>query len=220
MSSSQTTPGLLGLDRSNTAFHPNTFLRPPSTNAPSTTSVSSSGKKKVHFDGESIAESSGTQPTSVGSTSGPESTTYQRNFGKSVETSSERRPPAQDGQFYDNFTGLGSHLPDIQDGGDFEADVGPDPPYSKSTPTNTTTIPNSTITRLTPSSDLNNLYHRRTRKAWVRAHGPNTKSKRKIEKPAVHNLLVKRKSSIAAIGVKLGSTSPGWFSYFCAITCC
>lgn len=72
MSTSQPSQGLLGLDRTNTAFHPDTFLRSPSATEPSTASVSSNGENKVHFDGESVGESSGTQPTSIASADAPE----------------------------------------------------------------------------------------------------------------------------------------------------
>jgi hypothetical protein len=81
---SHTISGLLGLDRTkrdaDSGFHPNNFPHHPSVNVPSTASRSSGANKKVHFNGESVAESSGTQPTSVSSAYAPKRRQEQANL--------------------------------------------------------------------------------------------------------------------------------------------
>lgn len=183
MSTSEPPPHLIGLDRTDTAFHPNTFLCNPSADGPSTASVSTSGRKKVHFDGESIAESSGTQPTSVGSVHAP---VHNDKTKKVFERDTDSHHPVQNGGLHDTLNGLGDHLPAIQQGGDFDSDVGYDPTSSSSTNANKST------TTLLPTPE-HGLHHRRNQKAWEREHLPTGKSRRNAKKPIVHNVVVEER---------------------------
>lgn len=168
---SQSNPGLLGLDRTNTAGHPDTFQPIRSTNVPSTASRSSAGKRKVHFESSSgsVAESSGTHPTSVGSAPPrPEPTTITHKHGNRVQAGLDHHCPTPHEQVHDTLTGLGGHLPEIKHPGDFDADVGSllEPlPHSDATagpPVSTTAQP--------LVSEVNSPCRSRSKGRWTRKH--------------------------------------------------
>lgn len=193
MSTPQPSQRLLGLDRTNTAFHPDAFLRSPSATEPSTASVFSNGKKKVHFNGESVGESSGTQPTSIASADAPEA---DEDNSKHQNIPEERvdHTSIQHGSLHHTLNSLGGHLPDIHLGGDFEADVV------------SSTVPATTA--LPPTSNVDRLYHRRSKNAWVRKHKP-TKYPRHTDKPKIHDLAVERKTLAMPVEIRQESAIQG-----------
>jgi hypothetical protein len=172
---SQSNPGLLGLDRTNTSGHPDTCQPIRSTNVPSTASRSSAGKRKAHFESGSVAESSGTPPTSVGSAPGPELITVTHEHGNLRQAGFDHHCPNPHEQLYDNLTGLGGHLPEIKHPEDFDKDVEEDvDPLLESLPRSYTTAgPPVSTTAQPPVSEINAPCRSRTQ-GWTRRHIPGT----------------------------------------------
>jgi hypothetical protein len=126
---SHTNPGVPGIDRTNSdlnsRFHPNNFPFAASTKVPSTASTSSARHRKVHFDDESIAESSGTQPTSIGSAYGPTSSKARDKARAVVEEDGNGTDydALRNGQLQDTLSGLGEQFGSSTHGRDLEAGV-------------------------------------------------------------------------------------------------